>query len=544
MDPREELQALRRLAELEAKASGGAPLSSMERITTGMVDPIQGGAQLLTRALPESVVSAGNRFNNWLADTTGLVGRLPAGGVDQQTREREAAYKARRNTDDTDWLRLLGNVVSPVSVGLGAPSVALKGALPRAMAGAATGGAAGALAPVTGDDFQAEKTKQLLVGAAAGGLTPLAVSGVSRLVSPKASTNPQVQGLLKEGVRPTIGQTLGGWAGRLEEKATSLPVVGDSIINARTRATEDLNRAVAARALKPIGADAPKEMLGRDLVEHVGSKLSDAYDALLPKLTTQADGQFNQAVSNVRSMVRNGSIDPNVGKAFDRIVQNDMLGKFKGQNAITGRTLKQIESDLGQKAAQFGASTDADQRLIADALRQVQSELRSLVQRTNPKYAKELRNINEGYANFLRMERASTMLGAEDGVFTAAQLQNAVKTMDRSKGKRAFGKGNAMLQDLSDPAKTVMGPKVPDSGTAGRILNLPNLMAAGTAVLEPTTMAAIPLGAAAYTPAGQSLLRWMATSRYPAAQPIAGILNQSAPMLAPAGGLLAIDQMK
>lgn len=68
-------------------------MSVLDRFKMGMIDPIQGGAQLLTKALPDSVVNAGNRANNWIADNLGLVARLPEGGVDQQTREREADYR-------------------------------------------------------------------------------------------------------------------------------------------------------------------------------------------------------------------------------------------------------------------------------------------------------------------------------------------------------------------------------------------------------------------------------------------------------------------
>src|SRR5512139_2637724 len=80
----------------KARAPG---MSAVERFGMGMADPIQGGAQLLTKLLPDSVVQAGNAANNWLADKTGLVARLPEGGVDQQTREREAAYNAARGPD-------------------------------------------------------------------------------------------------------------------------------------------------------------------------------------------------------------------------------------------------------------------------------------------------------------------------------------------------------------------------------------------------------------------------------------------------------------
>ena len=321
----------------------------------------------------------------------------------------------------------------------------------------------------------------------------------------------------------------------------SLPIVGDAIAGARTRATEELNTAVANRALAPIGEKAPAGLQGRELVANVQSRLSNAYNTLLPKLTVQADQQFVQEVGNLRNMVQNGSIDPNAAAAFDRVLKNDLVGKFKGQNALTGQTLKQIESDLTEQVSRFRASTDADQRLVGDALDTLRDSLRELVRRNNPAYADELKAINRGYANFKPLERAASYVGAEDGVFSAAQLQSAVKAADRSKDKGRFSRGQALMQDLSDPAKSVLGSKVPNSGTADRLLNFGAL---GSVVVDPTIPASLLVGAGLYSRPVQNALTWAMSQRPAAAQPIAGLLNQASPMLAPAGGLLLLDAMK
>ena len=206
--------------------------------------------------------------------------------------------------------------------------------------------------------------------------------------------------------------------------------------------------------------------------------------------------------------------------------------------------MKAVESDLGQKIAQFGGSTDADARLVADALKEVQSSLRGLVQRNNPQFADELTAINKGWANFKRLERAASYVGAEDGLFSAAQLQSAVKALDRSKDKGKFARGQAFMQDLSDPAKNVLGSKVPNSGTADRMMNLPNLLTAGLGYsVNPAIPAGMLFGAAAYTPPAQALLRGLVSARPGFAQPVAGLLNRSSPMLAPAGGLLGVEML-
>lgn len=533
-----------------------APLTKADRFARGLRDPLDGGAQLLTKMLPDGVVSAGNRFNNWLADKTGLVAKLPEGGVDQQVREAEAQYQARRAMPTLtslvtgqkpdpgfDWMRLSGNVLNPANLAVASRIPAAATLMGKVGLGALGGGISSLSQPVTqGDNFAEEKAKQVALGAAFGGATPLAAAGISRLISPKASTDPALALLKQEGVRPTIGQTLGGWVDKVEQKAMSIPFVGDAIAGARERASGELNRAVANRALSPIGEKLPDGKTGRDAVTYVQSKLSEAYDDLLPRMAVQADATFNKEMKSLAGMVKSGALDPKAAASFSRILKNDVLGKFQGQATLTGQTLKQVESDLGQQIARLGQSTDADQRLIGDALKQAQASLRSLAQRTNPDLAPQLKAINAGYANFKRMERAASSVAAEDGVFSPAQLQNAVKALDKSKDKGRFARGDALMQDLADAGRIRLGANVPNSGTADR---LAQIGAGAAAFSNPlATGATIGTGLLAYSPWGQAALRGLAASRPQGAQAVAGLLEQGSPMLAPAGGLLALQGLQ
>ena len=96
-----------------------APLSRMDKYKRGLRDPIDGGAQFLTNMLPDGLVKGVNNANNWLADKTGLVGRLPEGGIDQQVRESQAKYEGQRAAQGEtgfDGYRMLGNVFNPVNL--------------------------------------------------------------------------------------------------------------------------------------------------------------------------------------------------------------------------------------------------------------------------------------------------------------------------------------------------------------------------------------------------------------------------------------------
>lgn len=402
---------------------------------------------------------------------------------------------------------------------------------PKTIKGAAAVGAGvGAMQPAMDWSERAANTGLGAAGSA-GGMA--ALQGLSRVVRPKTDAN--ALQLLAEGVTPTPGQILGGGFKRAEEALTSVPILGDAIKAGQTRAIGDLNRAAFNRVLAPIGDKLPKGLAGREAVDYAEQALGKRYDAILPKLTTEADGAFLSEVQNLRNMMGSGSIDPAKAAQFEAILQNQVLTKFQpganGAPVITGQTMKAIESDLGQLAAKFRKSMDPDQQMLGDALREVQAALRGNVMRSNPQFAGELGKINEGWANFKRVQRAASGVGAEDGVFSAAQLQSAVKATDRSKDKGAFARGDALMQDLSDPAKAVLGSKVPDSGTPLRLMT--GIAAGGgLGAISPAALG-VGLGASsAYTRPGQAALAALLARRPDSAQPIASALERLAPYAA------------
>jgi hypothetical protein len=519
------------------------PMSKLERVGQGAMDPINGGAQLLTHILPDSVVNAGNKLNNWLADKTGLVARIPEGGVDQMVRDQEVAYQARRKAGGEsgfDGYRLLGNVVSPVSLGLGAAAPAGMATLAgRVGVGAASGAASGALSPVTSGDFWSEKGKQALTGAAVGGAIPALVGGAARLVSPNASKNANLKLLKDEGVQPTIGQALGGTANRVEEKLQSAPIVGDMISNARGRANSQFQTAAFNRALAPIGQTLPEGVAGRDAVVYTENALKQSYDDVLGRIgAVPTDETFANNVASLKQMVQRDVLSKGAKQKF-QMVLNDVQSALDESGVLTSDAYKRVESSLGSDARKLASSQDIYDGRLAPAVRQLQAELRDLLQRQAGDSADDLQAVNSAWANFKRVQNAASKLGAEDGQFTPAQFQNAVRALDKSKDKGAFARGNALGQDLGDAGKAVLGGKVADSGTAGRALL--NIGALGSSyLLNPQLAASVLGGAALYTSPVQRALVGAASSRPALAQPTAELLRKSAPYLVPAGAQLGL----
>lgn len=525
---------------IEAEVSNIAkPLSAGEKLATGMADPIHGGAQFLTKALPAGVVSAGNALNNWLAEKTGIVSKLPEGGVDQQVREREHAYQAQRaaaGESGIDWWRMGGNVLSPANVAI-ARAIPAAATLPGKIASGIAGGAASSVAaPVTIGDFASEKAKQIGIGAVTGGVTPAVTSGVARVISPNASINPQLQMLKDAGVRPTIGQSLGGVVGNLEQKATSIPFVGNAIASKRRQAVEQFNKAAINRALEPIGQSI--DDIGTTGVQKAGDLIGKAYDDALNQIKyVKFDKQFQQDFTQLKSMA--SGLTPEMEKLFNKKVSGVLGSRVSKINTMLPDTFKKAESEIGSIASSYSKSALASERELGDAFKQVQALLREQAVRSNPDAASALQSANKAWANLVRVEGAAKAAQNAEGVFTPAQLAGAVRAADQSVRKRAVGRGTALMQDLSTAGQNVLGNTVPDSGTAGRLI--PTLGVGYGASLDPfITGAGIAGGSLLYSNPAQSLLRGAFTSRPQQAQAVAESLRKASPGLIPAGSQIGL----
>lgn len=517
----------RGMISFDPKASAERGLS-FER---GLRDPVDAGARLLAQGLT-AVAPAGSGFERWAQ------GQLKS--VEEANREGEQAYRSSfpNNTPpaaDTSRLggdMLVKGLLSSIIPGAAAPSL-----VGRVAAGAGAGGLSGALTPVNPDtqDFWGDVAKQTGVGAATGAAVPLVTGGLARVVQP--NTAPEVKMLMDAGVRPTPGQIIGGGANRLEEAATSIPLLGDFVKSGRARANEQFNRAAINRSLSPIGEElSASTPAGREAITEAGDKIGAAYDKLVPQLSAKVDPQFAQDVNKLIGMSQ--FMPAERAKQFTGIVQGKLADKLSPAGGMTGESFKEAESEIGRLATQYRNSIDADQRQLGGALQQLQVTMRDWLARSNPANAAELSNINSAYANLLRVQGAATRPGAEPGVFSPAQLQASVRQLDPTLRKRAFARGDAVMQDLAEAGKTVLGSKVPDSGTPFRSLaTLLGGSALGGAMSMPYAgaLAGGAAGAAgAYSPIGQGLIAHLLTSRPAgaaeavkairgAAQPAAGV---------------------
>lgn len=513
------------------------PTTRQKELTTtnarglrGAVDPIDSGAQMLYNALPKGLVSAVDSVNNWLADKTGLVAKIPPGGMNQFVSDKEKEYQdARKATGQSgaDLARMGGNMLATLPVGWAAPVKA--GLAARALYGAATGAAGGALQPVadaSDEDFWSKKRGQVATGAAVGGVMAPVAGAVARVIQPKASINPQLKMLRDAGVNPTIGQALGGAANAVEEKMTSIPIMGDMISRARRNAVTQFNNAAINRAVEPIGGKV--EGAGSQAVRDAGDMLSNYYDDVLGKIRgVQLDNQFSQDLGQLQQL--SSGLVPDMQRRFQKTLGDVVMHRVSPTGGMTSQTYKTVDSELGNIASRYSKSSVASEQEFGDAVSQLQNLLNQNMRRSNPDVAQGLANADRGWANLVRVEGAAKAADKSEGLFTPGQLSQAVRAADQSVRKRAVARGDSLMQDLSTAGQNILGNKVPNSFTTDRALIAGGGL--GAYLINPFIPAALAGGGALYTSPVQRFAVSALADRPEFAGLLADGVRRTAPML-------------
>lgn len=531
-----------RVREAEKKAASpqqtmppmrNAPgVSNTESVLRGVYDPFTGMAQSLYNVLPEGVQTAGNRLNDYLARKTGMFPVIGDAGLNAKIASDEAVYQQRRG-GGLDVGRIAGNVVSPINAAIAMKAPQAASLAGRVVQGAGVGATQAMTQPVTQGDYLTEKLKQGNVGLAVGGALPVVASGVARVVSPKASLNPDVDLLKSKGVNPTIGQTLGGAYNTVEQKVTSLFGVGDSIRNARESARDQFNKAVINDVVESVGGQV--DDIGREGVRKAGDIVSKSYDDIWTSFKgLNFDKQFAQDFGQLRQL--STGLTPDMQRKFNATVNNYLASRVSPNGGMTSETLKKAYSDIGEVQRQYAKSSGAEGEL-GSALKQLQALIMNQVGRASPVAAKQMQASDLAWAKLVRVEDAAKRSTTNDGVFTPGQLLAALKGNSTSVRGRDFSRGTALGQKLGEAGQKVLGNTYPDSGTAGRVLNV--LQGAGAVTNPVLTLGGMAAGMGAYTPAMQKALVAAASNRGASAPFIAEELRKLTPILNPIGyGLL------
>ena len=404
----------------------------------------------------------------------------------------------------------------------------------RVLQSAATGGSAALVTPVTTEgDFAEQKAMQAGVGAAVGPVMDIAISPLARMGAPES---PEALALQRAGVdvtRLTPGQQLGGVVKRAEESLKSVPIIGEDVRQAEIRGFEEFNRGLINSVVQRANPKAtlPKAVTTSGAIDFAGKEVSRAYTRELAKI---------DIVPDVNMFVRLNGVIPRYSQTLsddkaallEKLINNRVIKQIqvKPGKTLSGKTIKRIDSELGELERKYKKSIDAEQRTIGEALADAKATIRDYIGQQDP--TGEINKLNGIFADFLRLENAAARSQRPDNVFSPEQLQQAVRTMDESRRKMSSARGQARMQQTAQAGREMLGTRVPDSGTPER-LALPITAAGLTPLLAPNVPAEqllIPgllgLGAlGAYTRPGQASIRGLSQ--------LAPGLRSTAPIVAP-----------
>lgn len=354
-------------------------------------------------------------------------------------------------------------------------------------------------------------------GAAFGGAIQPVANLVGNVIAPKASD--AVKALVKENIYPTVGMIARegkGLAGRtlslLEEAATNIPAVGDLIQLSRESTIDEFGRAALNRAAKAIGKTVPKELSGEEAVGWVKRELSNAYNNLVPSLNFNVTSKFINDAGDVLQGLNIPSSRTELINDWNAIFKDNIVKLMDANGEINGANLQAAVSNLGDLGSTMMKATDAFERRIGVGVMKLRGKLLDNLAAQNPAKAKELKNLNKGWAQEIRLQKATSGSG---GVLTPQSL-------DRSVASFAKGQREGPLADLARAGR-IIPSRLPDSGTAGRMLRnsaiigaVGSLGAVGNEIVQnlgyegidisPAQLSAIALIAAPYTPAGRKAI--------------------------------------
>lgn len=443
-----------------------------------------------------------------------------------------------------------GNVVATAPLAALAPAAATATALSRIGTGAAIGAASGAMTPSdqnSKESYWDQKLGQTGTGAAFGAGGAALANALGKVIT---GANGSAQRILADaGTVMTPGQALGGAFAKTEDKLTSFPILGDMIKNAQQRTVQSFNKSVYNDVLAPLGKtyDGP---VGSEGVQAVKSEISNAYNGALSNMTFKAtDPQFQSDISNLAGLAQN--LPQAQQQSFMSILKTQVMGKLSPQGQMDGETLKGVQEELGKAARGYSGDQSYDVRQLGAAVGEIKNAIDSSLTRYNaPQDVQALTNANTAYAKYVRLRGAAASTGAmnNDGVFTAAQLQSAVRAADKSVGKGSTATGSALMQDLSSAGQSVLGSKYPDSGTPGRaaLMGILGALGGGGATAAgfgvPTLAAGAAAGLAAlpYTGLGQRATQALLMSRPAGAQAVGQFVGKGvSPFAAALGAALA-----
>ena len=264
-------------------------------------------------------------------------------------------------------------------------------------------------------------------------------------------------------MQPTVGQALGGIADTMEQKLTSVPLVGDAISHARRRAAGELREAAFREAGDAVGSHGKRD--GTAGVQMLQDLSNQAYDDLTKFLCSEMNitDEFAGSFDNIIKEAGEAAYDTPSLKAGKKFI-DDYIKPKVGSGKLMPDEIKELDSMLKQRISK--AKSEDAKEIFGD----IRSQLMGEAAEQSPEFAGQLAKADELYAKKSVIQKASQ---SARGV-PPAQLEKRREGRDKAFGggrnANNYTAGRGPLRELSKAGRDVLGDTIPDSGSAGRVL--------------------------------------------------------------------------
>ena len=374
---------------------------------------------------------------------------------------------------------------------------------------------AGTLTPTEGKgDFVTEKPTQVAESALTGG----ALGKVGQLLL-NPTVSPEVKKLIDLGMTKfTPGQLMsqtpivGDFLRDFEKKATSVPLLGDIIGGGLRTSFKDFNKAMANKALEPLGITVPPDVKeGAETNQFINKVIGDAYDHVRDNSifrTNVIDTHGRDVAQRLEDQMNYHA--PNVAsdkKQFMKDIKGDIIDLVRNSTIMGGDVFREMEEKLGQLTTEGYAKNSK----LGMAYENMLQSLRNELAYQNKPLSDFLKNTHEVFKNQKVIADAASRRGNVDALYTPQQFSSAVQA---KAGKSQTSQGMGRFIDEANAGSSVLGNTVPDSGTAGRAMAGTALLGGGSMMpfVAPLALKGL-IASAAYSPTGMKVLTNLATKR-------------------------------
>lgn len=468
--------------------------SQLRSFAMGAADPSVGAAQLLANTEIANLITGGR------AEKT----------VNEGIRQKEAEALAQREAvgrEGFDAYRMGGNIASPPFMAAMRIPIAAK-PLGRVLQGAGISAGAGAVSPVTDEDFLTTKTAQIGGGAVFGALIPGGIElgryGAGRL---KNLIDPWLPG----GIDRAVGRTAREAAGQKVddvisglEKAKPAQTAGEAAAGAGSAEFEGLQRIARQREpTKYLDLAAKQEQAVR-----AEKQALDMMTAPMRKKALEAANIGGVKSESVLSNIDNQLSEKGI-RASDVVqktlgnIKDKIASLTKENGVIDANDLYTVRKEVGNSIATFSKETSNwDKRLTSSLERKLQGAIDDAIEKSGGrgwkqylgKYSSGIKDIGSrdiATKAAKKMEvagaqKARDLIGQVEPKVPAAGMFNPKYSVFRAISNRLAGRVegkslDALADAMLDPAK--MARLMKNATPADRKLIVNELMSQGERAL-------------------------------------------------------------